>query len=59
MRQIKCFICRNKCVKNAKTTAGTQRWICKKCNTTFSEKIVLSCIPLLEQVVCENEWNEV
>ena len=36
MNQINCPICGNKCVKAGKTKAGTQRWLCKKCETSLT-----------------------
>ena len=39
MNQINCPICGNKCVKAGKTKAGTQRWLCKKCETSLTHKI--------------------
>lgn len=39
MNQINCPICGRKCVKSGKTSAGSQRWLCKKCGTSFTCKI--------------------
>lgn len=39
MRKVKCTICGDICNKHGKTKAGTQRWFCRNCKTTFSEKI--------------------
>ena len=39
MNQVRCFNCGNICVKNGKTKAGTQRWLCKECSDTFTNPI--------------------
>ena len=39
MNQVRCFNCGNICVKNGKTKAGTQRWLCKECSATFTNPI--------------------
>ena len=39
MNQVGCFNCGNICVKNGKTKAGTQRWLCKECSATFTNPI--------------------
>lgn len=39
MKHVICPICGSVCVKNGKTNAGTQRWLCRNCNLTFSPKI--------------------
>ena len=39
MNQVRCFNCGNICVKNGKTKAGTQRWLCKECSATFTNRI--------------------
>lgn len=39
MNQVRCFNCGNICVKNGKTKAGTQRWLCKECSATFTNLI--------------------
>lgn len=43
MNQVRCFNCGNICVKNGKTKAGTQRWLCKECSATFTNLIEVSC----------------
>lgn len=39
MGQVNCPVCGRKCVKFGKTKAGAQRWICKECRATFTNKI--------------------
>ena len=39
MNQVRCFNCGNICIKNGKTKAGTQRWLCKECSATFTNPI--------------------
>ena len=39
MNQVRCFNGGNICVKNGKTKAGTQRWLCKECSITFANPI--------------------
>ena len=39
MNQVRCFNGGNICVKNGKTKAGTQRWLCKECSITFTNPI--------------------
>ena len=39
MNQVRCFNCGNICVKNGKTKAGTQRWLCKECSDSFTNPI--------------------
>jgi transposase-like protein len=39
MKHVICPICGSVCVKNGKTNAGTQRWLCKSCGLAFSPKI--------------------
>ena len=39
MNQINCPICGKKCVKSGKTNAGSQRWLCKACKSSFTHKI--------------------
>lgn len=39
MRQVRCQICGEKCIKYGKTAAGSQRWFCKKCSVSFTEEI--------------------
>ena len=39
MNQVRCFNCGNICVKNGKTKAGTQRWLCKECSDSFTNSI--------------------
>lgn len=39
MNQVNCPVCGSKCVKSGKTKAGSQRWLCKKCKTSVTNKI--------------------
>ena len=39
MNQVNCPVCGSKCIKNGKTHAGSQRWLCKQCNIVFSQKL--------------------
>ena len=39
MNQVKCPVCRSKCIKNGKTKSGSQRWLCKKCGIVFTQKL--------------------
>lgn len=39
MKHVICPDCGNICVRNGKTTAGSQRWLCRKCNSAFTPKI--------------------
>lgn len=39
MKHVICPICSGSCVKNGKTTAGSQRWLCKTCGLVFSPQI--------------------
>ena len=39
MNQVRCFNCGNICVKNGKTKAGMQRWLCKEWSATFTNRI--------------------
>lgn len=39
MNQVNCQICGRKCVKNGKTKAGSQRWLCKHCKISFTQQI--------------------
>ena len=39
MNQVKCPVCGKKCVKTGKTKAGTQRWMCRECKTSLTNKI--------------------
>ena len=39
MNQVRCLNCGNICVKNGKTKAGTQRWLCKECSDSFTNPI--------------------
>lgn len=39
MNQVNCPICGKRCVKFGKTKAGSQRWLCKGCKTTLTNKI--------------------
>jgi len=39
MNQVNCPICGKKCVKSGKTNAGSQRWLCKICKSSFTHKI--------------------
>lgn len=48
MNQIRCFNCGNICVKNGKTKAGTQRWLCRECSVTFTHPIDNSTKQFLE-----------
>ena len=39
MNQVKCPVCGTRCVKSGKTKSGSQRWLCKKCKTSWTHKI--------------------
>ncbi len=39
MKQVNCPVCGIKCVKNGNTKFGTQRWLCKNCKSSFTQKI--------------------
>ena len=39
MNQVNCPVCGNKCIKAGKTKAGSQRWLCRKCNSSVTHKI--------------------
>lgn len=39
MKHVICPSCGNICIKHGKTTAGSQRWRCKKCLMTVTQKI--------------------
>ena len=39
MNQVNCPVCGNKCIKVGKTKAGSQRWLCGKCNSSVTHKI--------------------
>lgn len=39
MNQVNCPVCGKKAIKFGKTNAGAQRWICKECRATFTNKI--------------------
>ena len=39
MNQVNCPVCGSKCIKNGKTHSGSQRWLCKKCNIVFTQKL--------------------
>ena len=39
MNQVNCPVCGEKCVKSGKTKAGSQRWLCKSCNSSLTHKI--------------------
>ena len=38
MNQVNCPVCGNKCIKAGKTKAGSQRWLCRKCNSSVTHK---------------------
>lgn len=39
MNTVKCPVCGGKMVRNGKTAAGTQRWLCRSCRATATHKI--------------------
>ena len=39
MNNVKCPVCGGKMVRNGKTAAGTQRWLCKSCRATATHRI--------------------
>lgn len=39
MNQVNCPVCGNKCIKAGKTKAVSQRWLCRKCNSSVTHKI--------------------
>ena len=39
MNRVNCPVCGKKCVRFGSTKAGSQRWICRECKTTFTKKI--------------------
>lgn len=39
MKHVICPVCGNNCVRNGKTASGSQRWLCKSCSATFTQKI--------------------
>lgn len=39
MNTVKCPVCGGKMVRNGKTAAGSQRWLCKSCRATSTHKI--------------------
>lgn len=39
MKHVICPVCGNICVKYGKTKSGSQRWLCKTCSVTFTQKI--------------------
>jgi hypothetical protein len=39
MKHVICPVCGSPCVKNGKTKAGSQRWLCRPCSLTFSPQI--------------------
>lgn len=39
MKHVICPVCRSICVRNGKTKAGSQRWLCKSCSITFTPQI--------------------
>lgn len=39
MNQVNCPVCGRKCVKSGKTKAGSQRWLCKSCKISITNKI--------------------
>lgn len=39
MNQVNCPVCGNKCIKAGKTKVWSQRWLCRKCNSSVTHKI--------------------
>ena len=39
MNQVNCPVCGMRCVKSGKTSAGSQRWLCKQCKTSLTHTI--------------------
>lgn len=39
MKKVNCPVCGGECKKNGKTKAGNQRWFCKNCSLSFTQKI--------------------
>ncbi len=39
MKQVNCPVYEVRCVKNCKTKSGTQRWLCRDCKQSFTQKI--------------------
>lgn len=39
MNNIKCPVCGGEMVRNGKTAAGSQRWLCKSCRATSTHKL--------------------
>ena len=39
MKHVVCPVCGNICIKYGKTSAGSQRWLCKSCSMAFSPQI--------------------
>ncbi len=39
MKHVVCPICGSYCVRNGKNKSGTQRWLCRNCSLTFTQKI--------------------
>lgn len=39
MKRVRCQVCGEICVKNGNTKAGSQRWLCKKCGTSMTNRI--------------------
>ena len=39
MKQVKCPVCSNICIKYGKSKAGSQRWYCKECKLSFTQEI--------------------
>ena len=39
MNQVKCPVWGRECIKSGKTKAGSQRWLCKSCKTSITNRI--------------------
>ena len=39
MKHVICPVCGDICVRNGKNKSGSQRWLCKSCDLTFTQKI--------------------
>jgi len=39
MKHVICPVCNSICVRNGRTKSNSQRWLCRKCNQTFTPKI--------------------
>lgn len=50
MNQVNCPVCGNKCIKAGKTKAGSQRWLCKECKSSVTQRSDRR--PLCHQSVC-------